>query len=47
MEEHALVGNIGGRWMVELDDLVGLFQPWCFYDSKFNAASSFALKRHL
>ena len=21
-------GNIGGRWMVGLDDLGGLFQPW-------------------
>lgn len=26
-------GNIGGRWMVGLVDLGGLFQPWCFYDS--------------
>ena len=25
---HGLVGNIGGRWMVGLDDLGGLFQPW-------------------
>ena len=24
---HGLVGYIGGRWMVELDDLGGLFQP--------------------
>ena len=24
---HDLVGNIGGRWVVELDDLGGLFQP--------------------
>ena len=23
-----LVGNIGGRWTVGLDDLGGLFQPW-------------------
>ena len=23
-----LVGTIGDRWMVGLDDLVGLFQPW-------------------
>jgi len=21
-------GNIGGRWMVGLDDFAGLFQPW-------------------
>ena len=21
-------GNIGGRWMVGLDDLGGFFQPW-------------------
>jgi len=21
-------GNIGGRWMVELDDFGGLFQSW-------------------
>ena len=27
-EGHGLMGNIGGRWMVELDDLGGLFQPW-------------------
>jgi len=27
------VGNIGSRWMVGLDDLGGLFQPWQFYDS--------------
>ena len=24
---HGLVGNVGGSWMVELDDLGGLFQP--------------------
>ena len=24
---HGLVGNTGGRWMVGLDDLRGLFQP--------------------
>jgi len=23
---HGLVGNIGGRWMIELDDLTGFFQ---------------------
>ena len=28
-----LVGNIGSRWTVGLDDLRGLFQPWLFYDS--------------
>ena len=27
-------GNIGGRWMVGMDDLGGLFQPWQFCDSK-------------
>ncbi len=26
-EGHGLVGNIGGRWMVRLDDLKNLFQP--------------------
>ena len=25
--------TIGDRWTVGLDDLVGLFQPWWFYDS--------------
>ena len=28
IERHGLVGNIGDRWTVELDDLFGLFQPW-------------------
>ena len=32
-EGCGLVANIGGRWMVGLDDLGGLFQPWRFYDS--------------
>ena len=27
-EGHGLVGNIGNRWTVELDDLGGVFQPW-------------------
>ena len=27
-EGHDLAGNIGDRWMVGLDDLGGLFQPW-------------------
>ena len=27
-EGCGLVGNIGGRWTVGLDDLRGLFQPW-------------------
>ena len=27
-EGHGLVGDIGDRWMVGLDDLRGLFQPW-------------------
>jgi len=25
---HSLVGNIDDRWMVGLDDLGSLFQPW-------------------
>jgi len=32
-EGHGLVGSIGDRWMVVLDDLGGLFQPWPFYGS--------------
>jgi len=32
-EGHGLVGNIGDRGTVGLDDLRGLFQPWWFYDS--------------
>ena len=27
-ERHGLVGNIGDRWTVGLDDLGGLLQPW-------------------
>jgi len=27
-ERHSLVGNIGDKWMVGLDDLGELFQPW-------------------
>jgi len=27
-EGHGLVGNSGGTWVVGLDDLRGLFQPW-------------------
>ena len=27
-EGHGLVGNIGDRWTVGLDDLRGPFQPW-------------------
>mgnify|MGYP001859720434 CR=1 FL=1 len=27
-EGHRLVGYIGDRWKVGLDDLGGLFQPW-------------------
>ena len=27
-EIHNLVGNIGDRWMIWLDDLRGFFQPW-------------------
>ena len=26
-KERGLVGNVGGRWMVGLGDLSGLFQP--------------------
>jgi len=29
-KEHGLEGIIGDRWMVGLDDLGGLFQPWQF-----------------
>ena len=32
-EGHDLVGNIGDKWMVALDDLRGLFQPQRFCDS--------------
>ena len=32
-EGHGLVGNIGERQMVGLDDLGGLFQPWWFCDA--------------
>ena len=32
VEGRGLVRAIGGGWMVGLDDLVGLFQPWRFYD---------------
>ena len=28
------MGSIGGRWTVGLDDLICLFKPWQFYDSK-------------
>ena len=31
-EGHGLVGNTGGSWMVGLDDLRGVFQPWGFCD---------------
>ena len=27
-EGRGLVGNVGDRWMVGLDDLGNLFQPW-------------------
>lgn len=30
---HVLVGNFGGRGMVEPHDSGGLFQPWRFCDS--------------
>jgi len=32
-EGHSLEGNIDGRWMVALDDLRHVFQPWRFYNS--------------
>ena len=32
-EGHSLVGNIGDRWTVGLDDLGYLFQPWRFYEN--------------
>ena len=38
-----LVGKCGGRWMVGLDDLGCLFQPWQFYDS-MNYLSSYINK---
>jgi len=28
VEGHSLVRTVGGRWMVGLDDLIGLLQPW-------------------
>jgi len=33
VEGHGLMRTIGDGWIVGLDDPVGLFQPWCFYDS--------------
>ena len=33
-EGHGLVGNIGDRWMIGLEDLRGLFQPWWFYECR-------------
>jgi len=33
VEGHGLAGTIGEGRMVGLDDPVGLFQPWRFYDS--------------
>jgi len=33
VEGHGLVRTIGDRWTVGLDDLGGLLQPWCPYDS--------------
>ena len=32
-EGYGLVGNIGGRWTVGLDDLEDLFNPSWFCDS--------------
>ena len=31
---YGLVRTIGDRWTVGVADLVGLFQPWQFSDSK-------------
>ena len=28
VEGHGLMRTVGDGWMVGLDDLVGLFQPW-------------------
>jgi len=33
VEEHGLMRTVGDGWTVGLDDLVGLFQPWCLYES--------------
>jgi len=33
VEGHGLVRTIGDGWVVELDDPVGLFQPWRFCDA--------------
>lgn len=33
-----IVGNIGGRWTVGLDDLEGLFQPSWFCDSTYHSS---------
>lgn len=33
-EGHGLLGNIGGRWMVGLDDPGGRFLPWEFCDCR-------------
>jgi len=30
---HGLIRTVGDRWMVGLNDGVGLFQPWWFHDS--------------
>ena len=36
-------GYIGGKWMIGLDDLGDLFQPWWFYETKFlNFPNSFS-----
>jgi len=40
-EGCGLVGSIGGRWTVGLDDLGGLFQPWCFCDTSVTRGSAF------
>jgi len=46
-EGHGLVGNIGDRWTVGLDDLGDLFQPWWFYDSNVKDVEMFPVPSHL
>ena len=45
-EDHGLVGNTVGRWMVGLDDLGGLFQPWWFYDSMLGGTLLWRIIKH-
>ena len=41
-EGHVLVENSGNMWTVGLDDLGGLFQPWCFFDSMIPFYASYS-----